>query len=63
MASADYYLCDRCDRKTFYDGWLHYGEHQEDVAINPDTGIRGPMETWGLWLCCAKNAPRLMRLR
>ena len=31
MASSDYYLCDVCGRKTFYDAGLHYG-HDTDPS-------------------------------
>ena len=36
MAFADYYLCDICSRKTFYDADLDYG-HGKTVKRNPDT--------------------------
>lgn len=38
MAMADYYLCDRCGCKTFYDANLMYGgwgEKYEDMNKNP----------------------------
>lgn len=38
MALADYYLCDRCGRKTFYDADLPY-EYDERVGdILPGVG-------------------------
>ena len=27
MASADYYLCDVCGKKTFYDAGVQYGDN------------------------------------
>lgn len=42
MALADYYLCDVCERKTFYDGNVPYGEYQEGVQQNPKTGHPWP---------------------
>ncbi len=41
MAAADYYLCDSCGCKTFYDAALSYGESQE-LRTNPQTGHPWP---------------------
>ena len=42
MALADYYLCDICECKTFYDGNVPYGEYQEGIQQNPKTGHPWP---------------------
>jgi thymidine kinase len=31
MAAADYYLCDRCDAKTFYDAEVDYADRVGDM--------------------------------
>lgn len=31
MALADYRLCDKCQKKTFYDANLNYGEWNSDT--------------------------------
>ena len=36
MAGGDYYACDKCGGKTFYDADLQYGEHG-DMLENPET--------------------------
>jgi hypothetical protein len=41
MASADYYLCDTCGGKTFYDAALSYREHGEPNE-NPETHHQWP---------------------
>jgi hypothetical protein len=41
MAGADYYCCDKCDKKTFYDADLSYGEWDE-MRTNPKTGHAWP---------------------
>lgn len=39
MASSDYYLCDVCNSKTFYDAEVHYdamNSHPVTHALLPD---------------------------
>jgi hypothetical protein len=45
MAASDYYLCDTCNGKTFYDANLDYGFVQDEIALinaNPETNHRWP---------------------
>jgi len=42
MAGAEYYGCDVCGAKTFYDAELDYESHMCGVPANPDTGIPWP---------------------
>ena len=62
MAAADYYLCDRCECKTFYDANLHYENHNGNQ--NPETGHMWPEGNVGYMLvlcrdCAAKFTVRL----
>jgi hypothetical protein len=54
MAAADYYLCDGCDCKTFYDGNLSYGDWG-DMVRNPRNGRPWPdgvdRDGWMFVLC------------
>lgn len=59
MAMADYYLCDVCRCKTFYDGNLTYGEYQDKMNRNPASHHPWPDGNvgWMVVLCesCAKT--------
>ncbi len=62
MALADYYLCDICEEKTFYDANLHYeddGVHGQN--FNPLTYHPWPTGRVGLMVvlcrdCAAKHS-------
>ena len=44
MASVDYYLCDACGKKTFYDATLSYDGDNGDPTFNkrwPDGDVGG----------------------
>lgn len=47
MAAADYYLCDVCGNKTFYDAELHY-----DGNENPDTHHERPVGVGHMVVLC-----------
>lgn len=49
MAAADYYLCDRCGCKTFYDANLNY----DGDSCNPVTQHRWPEGNvgWMIVIC------------
>lgn len=58
MAAADYYLCDICGEKTFYDAKLDYEDIDGNVNANPDTGQPWPFGVgWMVVLCpaCAQK--------
>lgn len=56
MAAADYYLCDICDSKTFYDAELPYGEW-DDMQENPETHHPWPDgNVGGMVVICKKCA-------
>lgn len=42
MAAADYYLCDVCGCKTFYDAQLSYGEGINSVIENENPFTKHP---------------------
>jgi hypothetical protein len=51
MALADYYLCDKCGCKTFYDANLSY----DDDAVNPETGHPWPNGDIGYMIVLCKK--------
>ena len=56
MASSDYYLCDECEQKTFYEARVSYDEDNH----NPQTGHPWPDHVgWMRVLChdCAARKP------
>jgi len=63
MAGADYYGCDVCGAKTFYDAgvWITNPTCAGSRRIQTPAS-RGPV-AWGIWLCCALIAPRRTGLR
>ena len=57
MAAADYYLCDLCERKTFYDAELHYGDYNNPVTNeNPITHHPWPVGVGSMIVLCAMCA-------
>ncbi len=50
MALNDYYLCDCCRNKTFYDASLNY-----DFDSNPETGLDRTADMLALCPECAKT--------
>lgn len=65
MAAADYYLCDGCGCKTFYDANLPYGDWGDDMEANPRTGHPWPDSGEGIaWMfvLCPDCEPRVHEL-
>ena len=54
MAIADYYLCDLCNAKTFYDADLSY----ENKNSNPKTGKPWPDGNVGYMFVICKECAR-----
>jgi hypothetical protein len=53
MASADYYLCDVCGRKTFYDANLQYSEFDGTPGPrNPFTQHAWPVGVGAMAVLC-----------
>lgn len=52
MAGIDYYLCDICGRKTFYDADLSYDQNR----CNPATGHEWPDNVGDMIVLCADCA-------
>lgn len=42
MAASDYYLCDICEEKTFYDANVNYDSWGNGLQLNPKTGHAWP---------------------
>jgi len=55
MAFADYYLCDICSSKTFYDAELDYGDGKT-VMRNPGTGHSWPAGVGSMAVLCEECA-------
>ena len=58
MAGADYYSCDVCKCKTFYDAALRYDWRSTDADgrnFNPETGKRWPNGNVGYMLVLCKE--------
>jgi hypothetical protein len=59
MALCDYYLCDECGGKTFYDANVSY----DDNNANPKTGRPWPDNVgWMRVLCLACEAHHATRI-
>lgn len=59
MALSDYYLCDICERKTFYDAELNYLPEPDEDSYNenPTTNHRWPDGDVGfMYVICKKCA-------
>ena len=48
MAATDYYLCDRCHQKTFYDANLPHGEYSDRFGAEPGQMLHNP-RTYRVW--------------
>ena len=57
MAAADYYLCDVCGGKTFYDANLSYGNYG-DRNEDPDTHHPWPDGNVGLMLVLCRDCAK-----
>ena len=60
MAGADYYLCDWCSKKTFYDAHCYHGKIQNR---NPETGHPWPDGDVGdMAVLCNECAQKKVRI-
>lgn len=58
MAAADYYLCDGCGNKTFYDANLDYDDYVDSKSTtncNPTTGHPWPSGNVGYMLVLCRE--------
>lgn len=56
MASADYWLCDVCDAKTFYDVVLHYDALKDGAVLRPGDDKVLPSGVGDMAAICVKCA-------
>jgi len=56
MAAADYYLCDVCGSKTFYDGGLQYEDYYEKIKDSFGVDHPWPNGVGDMAVLCEKCA-------
>lgn len=56
MARADYWLCDVCDGKSFYDANLDWDYAREKNSVRPDDGRMIPVGAGDMAVICVQCA-------
>lgn len=62
MAAADYYLCDVCGAKTFYDANLNYEWCGPEANFNPETNHMWPCGDVGFMVVLCKDCAKSHRV-